>query len=80
MAPSRGRCLEREGVLPGQARAAVCMTQTCSGSLFAELPLRQIPSYRNVKGTLPQLWGKMCAIKVCTEMPGEAGALVGSSK
>lgn len=41
------------------------------------LPLRdrQIPSYRNAKGALPQLWGKKHVPKQLPEMPGEAGAL-----
>lgn len=36
---------------------------------------RQIPSYRNAKGALPQLWGKIHVPKQLPEMPGEAGAL-----
>lgn len=41
------------------------------------LPLRhrQIPSYRNAKGALPQLWGKKHVPKQLPEMPGEVGAL-----
>nr|XP_009944125.1 PREDICTED: notchless protein homolog 1 [Opisthocomus hoazin] len=41
---SRGRCLEQERASPGQGRAALCVTQTCSGSLFRGAPAQTQPN------------------------------------
>lgn len=50
--PSRGRCLEQEGVSLGQASVVVCVTQTGSSSLFHSAPVQTQPN-----SFLQECWG-----------------------